>query len=200
MAEIYALEDPRDETIHYIGRANGNGGAISRFTWHLDQAMKYSKKDAKAHWLRDLIANDRLPTLVMLETVVGDGVLRELQWIHYGVEEGWPLTNVVGTPWQVSEDGRFERSQRLKGRKLAPETIEKMRAAMTGRKLSAEHRQAISFGLRDVVRTPEHNAKIGEANRGNPHPQKKLQCECGTASTGSGMARHRKATGHSLAT
>lgn len=28
----------------------------------------------------------------------------------------------------------------------------------------------------------------------------KLRCECGAESTGSEMARHRKATGHSLAT
>lgn len=56
------------------------------------------------------------------------------------------------------------------GVRQSPEAIERVRQALRGRKLTPEHRAAISAGSARHSPTPEHIARIREANTGRPRP------------------------------
>ena len=51
---------------------------------------------------------------------------------------------------------------------ITDESIAKMRASLTGRALSPEHRAAVSAALKGKPKAEEHNRKVGDALRGKP--------------------------------
>ena len=76
---IYALTDPRDAFIRYVGISNN---AYRRFREHVQHPYSPSHKD---EWINGLLEQGMLPGLVILETVQGEHVAREREeyWINF---------------------------------------------------------------------------------------------------------------------
>lgn len=104
MYYIYALIDPRDNLIHYVG-LTGNV-PTRRIADHLTDTT-----GAKAEWLTDLLDAAFMPTFVVLQKAddLEQAHLRESWWISTGEMFGWPLTNVAKTAKQ--KRSTLERAQ-----------------------------------------------------------------------------------------
>lgn len=106
---VYALVDPRDSRIYYIG---GASYLRHRLTSHLSEARhrKSTRDHPKNIWLRDLMSSGHVPIVV----VVGNGVwFNEKKWIAILYRLGAPLTNFVHINGEVDEimlDGLLTRA------------------------------------------------------------------------------------------
>jgi len=88
---IYALVDPRTNEIRYVGFAKN---IESRYREHIRETKRYSTH--KVNWLKQLLRNGLEPIRVFLDEVPAeDWSLCESAWIVYGLEQGWPLTNMT---------------------------------------------------------------------------------------------------------
>ena len=86
---IYALHDPRDGTVHYIGKSNS---PRSRLMQHLEDKTCNTKKVA---WIDELAAAGLRPSLEILDEVERkEWPQAERDWIAFAFAEGWPLTNI----------------------------------------------------------------------------------------------------------
>jgi GIY-YIG catalytic domain len=85
---IYALIDPRDNTIRYVGCAVD----IEK---RLAEHLRDKNNTPKCRWLAELKRNGLLPELEILEVVDGfyGAFSREDYWINTMVAAGAPLTN-----------------------------------------------------------------------------------------------------------
>lgn len=95
-----------------------------------------------------------------------------------------------------SEEAKRKMSLAKKGKKLSPETIEKMRHRLfrkpgyfLGKKLSEEHRRHISEGLKGRICSEETRAKISKANKGksprtNYHHSEETKMKIGSSNKG----------------
>lgn len=89
---IYALIDPRDGIIRYVGVTND---ARRRLPEHSKDRPLHSQKTA---WLADLDVASLAPQMRILEIVPPGGespFAAEQRWIRHLLEEGTPLTNVL---------------------------------------------------------------------------------------------------------
>jgi len=89
---IYALIDPRDDTIHYVGRTIRLNGRLQQ---HLEEEVGLNKK--KSQWLQDLKKLHMTPKMEALESLeckAIDAERRETYWIQYLLSIGAPLTNI----------------------------------------------------------------------------------------------------------
>ncbi|MGD8501166.1 MAG: GIY-YIG nuclease family protein [Phycisphaerales bacterium] len=85
---IYALKDPRNSDIRYVGKSNY---PERRFWQHLNMGQNVTK----TAWIDELAALGLKPELVILEEVdTAAWQDTERRWIAKGRQEGWPLTNV----------------------------------------------------------------------------------------------------------
>ncbi|HUY80090.1 MAG TPA: GIY-YIG nuclease family protein [Ktedonobacterales bacterium] len=115
---IYALIDPRDQTIRYIGKSNDPQFRLIR---HI--RSRRIGKTIKNSWIISLISQGLLPVLQTIEEVpVEHWEERERYWIQYYREQGSPLTN--GTD---GGDG-------VHGRKRTPEERQRISASLMGNK------------------------------------------------------------------
>ena len=89
-AYVYALIDPRDESVRYVGSCND---IKSRIGGHLRNRDKFLPGNPKKLWMADLLASGLTPKVVILEEHrhVEDG--NEKWWIAYFLRNGEPLTN-----------------------------------------------------------------------------------------------------------
>lgn len=92
-ALVYALVDPRDQRIRYVGktlRKYPNG----RMAEHLREATKTDRHTHKLCWIRQLVSEGYRPELVVLDTVPEDVLEeKEREWIARLKERGEDLTN-----------------------------------------------------------------------------------------------------------
>jgi hypothetical protein len=101
---VYALTDPRDGLVHYIGFCR----EFSKRPWnHWADCLRPHASGAKRlEWLRDLRASGAGPyTVKVLERSGSREAAAEMEtkWIIHGREAGWPLANMrdrggLGTP------------------------------------------------------------------------------------------------------
>lgn len=92
---IYALVDPRDEKIHYVGLCR----QYSKRPWaHWSENPEGHRAGAdRVAWLDDLRASGRGPYTVRILEVVHElmaAAAAESRWIERGLDEGWPLANM----------------------------------------------------------------------------------------------------------
>src|SRR6266581_5100170 len=96
MWNVYALIDPRDNTIRYVGITTD---PVTRLAQHLDDAWK---KSEKGMWLTELKQAGLSPVLIVLETINATGDARaiardrERYWIQTLLQSGAPLVNDFG--------------------------------------------------------------------------------------------------------
>jgi hypothetical protein len=189
---IYALIDPRDSAVRYVGKADS---PVSRLVSHT--CDKSSTR--KARWLRSLSRQGLAARLLLLECAPVDSWQScEREWIAWYRASGADLTNLtdggeglVGaspeTRAKISANQKAAmndpihrakvftsaRSVRisaaLSGRPKSPAHVAKLPQNQPGRTLTAEHRAAISAGLRVAGwrHTPETKAKLRAFNVGN---------------------------------
>ena len=104
---VYALADPRDRVIHYVGKT------VFSVAWRLGEHLLRAQKPhiygrtGVNRWLVGLLVQGLRPVAVALETGTLNGDDMERYWIAEGRRRGWPLVNETqGGP---GHDGRNHR-------------------------------------------------------------------------------------------
>jgi len=98
---IYALTDPRDAFIRYIGISNN---AYRRFREHVQHPISPSHKE---EWIRELLEQGMLPGLVILEIVDGEALAREREewWVNFYTKDGMLLNWNLNAKLRNSDGG-----------------------------------------------------------------------------------------------
>lgn len=133
---IYALIDPRDGEVRYIGKS-------CRPRERLMNHCNEHSRTWRVHWIQQLVSLGLRPTLAILETLPcdADWQTTERRWIAMGKERGWKLTNGTSGGDGVSDLSPEVRARmRLTwlGRKHRPDSLLKIGIASKGRVRSAE--------------------------------------------------------------
>ena len=86
---VYALVDPDDHLIYYVGQTSRPKG---RLAWHL---FKWPLRSAKAAWMQSLKDRGKQPIMQMLEIITSreEALAREQRWIKHWLQQGMPLVN-----------------------------------------------------------------------------------------------------------
>lgn len=94
MITIYALIDPRDNVVRYVGITNN---IYERFKQHIRCDGTNARKDA---WIRDLRDQQFMVYMHALERVetYEQALDREMFWIRHYLSQGILLTNISGVP------------------------------------------------------------------------------------------------------
>jgi len=136
---IYALVDPRDNQIRYIGRSSSG---LGRPQYHMSKRT-LQKSTLKVHnWIKGLLNKDLRPVVSVLEEwdttdyVVLDTA--EIKWIKYYRELGCRLTNMTdggsGPNGRIlSDKHRTAIINSNRTRKISDETLKKMKIAANSR-------------------------------------------------------------------
>lgn len=88
MRYIYALVDPRDNTIRYVGQTDDTK---RRYSEHVNRI----EETAKGAWIQELRALNRKPLFVVLDTCDDQQQSNYLEswWMILGRRQGWQLVN-----------------------------------------------------------------------------------------------------------
>jgi hypothetical protein len=195
-AYIYALIDPRDGEVRYVGKAID---PYVRLNSHLGE----KNHRRKSRWLNVLVQQCLIPKVVVLEcTNTGGWQAAERSWIKFYRSIGADLTihtnggeGLNGADAETREKlSRIQKARmkdpvyrakifmpehaakislRLTGKKKSPEHVAKLKQNQKGRKLSEEHKQKISKGLignrffLGHIHTAETRAKLAAKAKGN---------------------------------
>jgi AcrR family transcriptional regulator len=87
---IYALVDPTDGLVHYVGQTNQ---PKRRLTNHL--GTQHYRRGAKVEWVRLLDQKGQKPLMQVLERVSSKrmALVKEREWIQHFQEQGMPIVN-----------------------------------------------------------------------------------------------------------
>ncbi len=88
---IYALVDPRDDTIHYVGRTIN---AKLRLQQHLQEVTTNKKKGEWLEELKKAGMSPRMEILEIIECKEEDAERHEVRWIKHLLSACAPLTNI----------------------------------------------------------------------------------------------------------
>ncbi len=97
MYTVYALLDPRDDSIRYVGMTSLD--VETRLQGHLQEANRERVNPEKIAWIRELRKLNLTPVAWELEQIEDRkiAIFREKFWINFCVFGGEPLTNVTET-------------------------------------------------------------------------------------------------------
>jgi hypothetical protein len=141
---IYALIDPRDNKIRYIGKTCGS--LSKRLSGHYrDKGHTH-----KTMWIKNL-KNDNLKPLIKSIGTYDESIVNgmEIFWIDYFKRCGCKLTNMtIGgesgfNGGKHSEESRQKIGEYWKGRKLTEEHRKIMSETHKGKTISEEHKEII---------------------------------------------------------
>jgi hypothetical protein len=170
---IYALVDPRNKAIRYIGKSIN---PRNRLATHLSKSS-LKKRTHKNCWIKSLLKLGLKPELELIDEVDyrDDWTIEEKRWIARlrNLVPGYPpLTNSTdggdGVKGLVfSEETRKRMSEIRKGISLSAETIEKIRQSHKGKKKSPEHCESMSISqkTRWASLSDEDKRKEGDRRR-----------------------------------
>jgi group I intron endonuclease len=187
---IYALYDPRDGTLRYVGKSK-----------NLARRMKNHRNEKgerrKNRWFRLLISLGLEPKIAVLEQVPETTWQeRECWWIKHFRENGCDLLNhtdggeglngasaetrakmsasikkrlsdPVFRARMYTKERALKISASLRGKKKSAEHTAKMRQNNTGRKLTEQHKAKIRLNARGHRWTKEDGKRIAQENLGN---------------------------------
>jgi predicted GIY-YIG superfamily endonuclease len=143
---IYALRDPRDNEIRYIGITNN---LSRRLSWHIRKSKTLHRYSSR--WIKGLTDAGYSPLIEILETVElqSEAYAAEKRWIQCGIEQGWQLTNHTeggeGTPglhWTDKQKQAFSEQKK-------------------GSKFTDAHRAALSFAQKERLERGESHVRTG---------------------------------------
>jgi hypothetical protein len=205
MNVIYTLSDPRTGEVRYVGKT------CSRLSLRLWQHIRAPKNTHKDCWIKSLLSIGIKPQIDELESFPDDVSWQAAEefWIVTLKFLGCRLTNLdsggrggkrltLETRLKMSRS-RIGKPSPLKGRKLSlqsrnnvvaalrrtlqkPETLQKMRARMTGIRLSADTRAKIAARATGRKLSQEHRDAISVAKRGiKLPPRSEAHCAAITA-------------------
>lgn len=158
---IYALTDPRDESVRYVGKSFE---PYQRFKDHIKKCRVYRYSTHKNHWLRVLFSLGLVPLMTIIESTTEDGSTRERFWIAHFRSVGCVLTNATdggeGMPGFIpSLETRAKLSAWMKGK---PGTF-------LGRTHTPETRATLSAIGKLRITKPETRVKISDAVKNRPY-------------------------------
>lgn len=158
---IYGLVDPRSGDVRYIGKSTSG---MKRPKYHArPQHVAKAPHTHKNRWLQKLLNEGLRPGLRVLEEFeaaadIADG---ECFWIAQGKGLDWPLTNLA--KGGVGPLGHV----------VTPEVRARISAALTGRKMPAEHGARVGAFFRGKALSAEHRAKLSAVQKGrSPTPER----------------------------
>lgn len=185
-ASIYALLDPRNQSVRYIGKTIEN--LERRLKGHIDDCSKY--RSHRANWIKLLRSLGKKPIIFLLEEVPEE-FWRDAErfWIKHFRSIGAKLTNETDggdSGMRMSPESRARMSTAKKGKpspnkgkKVSPEIIAKIVAAKKGkpgphkgRKFNDKWRENMSRArLGNTFKkgkkvSAEGRARIGESHKG----------------------------------
>lgn len=170
---IYALIDPRDDAVRYVGIAVK---PVKRLADHI-KASAYETTH-KARWIRQLLALGLQPTMQILEQG-DDTALREeaeRRWIAHYRSAGARLTNLTdggdGVPGHRWTD---EQRAQLYGRPVTEDARKKISAARKGQPMNAQHRERLIALHTGKPLSEEHKQKIRERHTGRILPREGIE-------------------------
>jgi hypothetical protein len=139
---IYALIDPYDNQIKYIGKSDDPS---IRLIEHIRKSKYISTY--KNNWIKSLINKNVSPELMIIDEVLNtEWSFWEKHWISIVKSWGFKLTNLTdgGDGGNLGENINKKISEKLKNRKYSLETITKMSESAKKRKISDEGRKSLS--------------------------------------------------------
>lgn len=183
---IYALIDPRDNQLRYVGRTVLP--LVRRLKHHIHQANKNERRYCQC-WIRAVLKDGHKPEIVDLETVPGSQWEEAEQfWIAYWKYIGADLTNLsiggggslgyvipqhVREKMSKSHTGLIHSPEHcaavgaaLKGKIPPPHVYEALRKAISGKPLTDETKKKLSAALKNRIVTEETRKKMSNWQRG----------------------------------
>lgn len=169
---IYALVDPRDGSIRYVGKSTQG---LTRPRRHISRADQAGTK--KVAWLRSLSIVGVQPQISVLEVLPSEDGLaeREISWIAAGLNVyGWPLTNMTAggegmLGYRFSEESREKMAAAKRGRKRSAESVERSAAGHRGKARPRDAVERSAAALRGRKIDPAIVEKGAAKNRGRRH-------------------------------
>lgn len=144
---IYALEDPRNNSIRYIGKADKPNARFEK--GHLRQINHNSHK---SNWIKQLIAQDLKPVQFIIDEVnILEWIFWERHYISLYRSFGFNLLNE--TDGGEGESG-WHHSDKTKNK-------------LKQYKKTVKHRNNISNALTGLTKTKEHVRKMVNSNKMN---------------------------------
>ena len=190
MTFIYALRDPDDQTIRYVGKADS---LEKRLQCHLrESSLKYHTR--KNCWIKSLLSQSKKPVITILE-IVNDAEwqARERYWIAILQEQGANLTNGTRGGDGLCNPSIDVRERIAAGHRGKPLTLEhraKIAQGNRGKQLSEKQRQVLAR-----PKPPEWIIKAGQVSSklrcGKPLPEEWRQ-KISVANTGRVMSEETK--------
>jgi hypothetical protein len=182
---IYALIDPRNEQVRYVGKSKF---PKKRLNGHLQGARK-GFKTHRHNWIRQLLNEGLKPDLLILEEVKeNEWEQAEKKWIvYYRDENGKDLTNTAEggqapPPYQHTEESRKRVGELFRGKPISDEHKQKISEGKKraphpyrGKKLSVEHKKKIAEGQKGRKHSEETKRKISETHKGENNPNYKRE-------------------------
>lgn len=161
---IYALFDPRNNSIRYVGKTTNR--CSERLRCHVWDRRRSHKRN----WIQSLLAIGLLPRLEIIEAVPRER-WREAErfWITYLRFLGCQLTNVAAGgdgADSVSPSTRHQMSVHSKTHPLVGPRMRQLNLSRKGIPLSEEHRSKISLGGRGLTRSAETRNRMSRARVG----------------------------------
>lgn len=159
MTHIYALIDPRDNQVRYIGKSDA---VCRRFKEHQSD-IKSASNNKKIAWLKKLSKLGLQPRVVIIETISKlVWAETEIEWIRYFRSIGARLTN--------STDG----GEGIEGYKLTEAQKEKVSKMFKGKRFTEEHKRKIGESNTGKKRTDAMKEKLStlyKGKAGRPHTE-----------------------------
>jgi len=168
---IYALIDPRDERVRYVGQAVN---PARRFRKHLTDKRFSNRKRA---WIDELILLEKEPIMEVIEEcqkgTVGE---REQYWITHFRDLHPDLLNISDGgrygSWTMGDESRKKISDAQKGRTRSDEHRKKLSDGLKGLTRSDETKKRMSDSKKGCTFTDEHKKKLSDSRKGKPNPRR----------------------------
>jgi hypothetical protein len=158
MIYIYALIDPRDNEVRYVGRTED---PENRLEEHISQ-----HRDGMREWVEELADIDLAPRLRILEIQPCYGWRAERYWIQFYLSNGAALLNkMIGSwissriPSPLPDNVQVEYRSQREGSKALAKKLADERTVATERELYETHGEIVFYKMssQDIAAWKERN-------------------------------------------
>lgn len=156
---IYALVDPRDGVVRYVGKT------IKKLERRLAGHLNEKKDTRKFRWIQTLLQDGLTPKIKLIDTVPSESwEEHEIKWIAWHKANGFDLTNTTS-----GGDGVHDMTQESRD-KVARATKKRMNdSAFRAKIFTVERSKKISLAQKGVPHSAEHVANLPQNQKGYKH-------------------------------